>query len=306
MQSPTCNSDRYETSIAVDFGGTKTAAARISNGKVVARRQVETNKQGSPQDHVDSIVELIESLMIDEPVNIGVAVAGRIDRNGGWHAVNDNTLKGLSSFPLREVLEKSLGCSVSVMNDAVAAAWGEYLYLPDDQKCDSLVYMTVSTGVGGGIVLNGAPLISEYGLAGHVGFMSTRFGGEECGSGRRGTLESVASGTAIGNKASADRETTMTGADVYRAHLGGATDATAIIDTSAMSIATAIADLRALLEIQLVLIGGSVGLAEGYIDRVQRHLDDEPELFRPHVFAARLGNDAALFGVAAFEDGSRQ
>ena len=297
MQSSTCNTNQNETVIAVDFGGTKTAAARISQGKIVERCQVATDRQGSPQDHVNSIVKLIEPLITDESVGIGVAVSGRIDRDGDWHAVNDNTMMALASFPLRATLEKSLGRPVTVMNDAVAAAWGEYSCLPIDQACESLLYLTVSTGVGGGIVLSGAPLISELGLAGHVGFMSTRFGNERCGSGRIGTLESVASGAAIGRKASTNLPNPMSGADVYQAHLDGAAGATAIIDTSALAIATAIADIRSLLEIQLVAIGGSVGLAQGYIDRVRKHLDQEPELFRPQVIAARLGNDAALFGV---------
>ncbi len=300
MRSQTSSTDeRAEVSIAVDFGGTKTAAARISRGKIEDRCQVATDGQGSPQDHIDSIVKLIEQLIVDEPVDIGVAVSGRIDRCGGWHAVNDNTLKGLASFPLRATLEKTLGRPVNVMNDAVAAAWGEYNCLPDDQACESLLYLTVSTGVGGGIVLNGAPLISELGLAGHVGFMSSRFGDAKCGSGRTGTLESVASGTAIGQIASTNRGQAMGGVDVYQAHLAGEDDATAIIDISALAIATAIADIRTLLEIQVVSIGGSVGLAEGYIDRVRHHLDEEPELFRPRVMAARLGNDAALFGVTS-------
>ena len=299
MQSSTCSTDRSKMSIAVDFGGTKTATARISQGKIVERCEVATDAQGSPQDHVDSIVRLIEPMITGEPVDIGVAVSGRIDRDGGWHAVNDNTLKDLVSFPLRATLEKTLGRPVTVMNDAVAAAWGEYCCLPIDQACGSLLYLTVSTGVGGGIVLNGAPLVSELGLAGHVGFMSTRLGDRKCGSGRTGTLESVASGTAIGREASTSLASPMSGADVYEAHLGGAADATAIIDTSALAIATAIADIRALLEIQVVSIGGSVGLAKGYIDRVRKHLDREPELFRPQVIAARLGKDAALFGVAA-------
>ena len=165
------------------------------------------------------------------------------------------------------------------------------------ENIDSLLYMTVSTGVGAGLVLNGKPLQSADGLASHMGFMSSRQGTDPCGSGRTGTLESVASGTAIGRAASAATGRHMTGYDAYQAHLADDAAVSAIVDRSARAVATAIADVRALLGIQLVVIGGSVGLAEGYIERVQRHLGTEPDLFRPRLIPARLGSESALFGV---------
>ena len=160
-----------------------------------------------------------------------------------------------------------------------------------------MLYVTVSTGVGGGLVLNGRPLESADGLASHLGFMTSLFGSELCGSGRIATIESVASGTAIGRAASAAAGKQLTGYDVYEAHLSGDAVATTAVLRSAEAIAKVIADVRALLGIQLATIGGSVGLAEGYITNVQRFLGEEPELFRPRVIPAQLGTDSALFGV---------
>lgn len=287
---------RDELSIAVDFGGTKIAAARIEKSQVVERKQEATDQDAKPEAHLQTIVGLIEALSDGQDARLGVAVCGRVDRDGQWHALNNNTLRGLLSFPLRDRLEQHFGRPVTVMNDATAAAWGEFHVLAPEEKLDSLLYITVSTGVGGGLVLGGKPLQSVDGLASHLGFMSSPLGSEACGSGRFGTIESVASGTAIGRAASTAAGE-RTGFDVYQSHLAGDADATVIVNRSASAIAKIIADVRALLGIPLAAIGGSVGLADGYIDMVQEFLDEEPKLFRPQLMAARLGADSALFGI---------
>ena len=286
-----------DVSIAVDLGGTKIAAARISGQKVVAREQAATDGYASPERHLATIVDLVERLRQEPDTNLGVAVCGRVDNKGNWYALNDRTLSGFSSFPLKSRLESHFGNPVNVMNDATAAAWGEYRACKGDEDVDSLLYVTVSTGVGGGLVLNGNPLETPDGLASHIGFMTSSFGGLRCGSGRFATLESVASGTAIGRAASEVTGMSLTGYDVFEAHLSNDPEATAIVNRSAAAVAEAIADVRSLLGIELVTIGGSVGLAEGYISMVRSHLHKEPSLFRPRVIAARLGPDSALFGV---------
>lgn len=301
MQSPTNSIDRHATSIAVDFGGTKISAARISNNEITERRLVQTDQDAPPQAHLETIVGLIEELQDKQHACLGVAVCGRVDNQGSWHALNNNTLKGFVSFPLRDSLESHFGCSINVMNDATAAAWGEYSFCAENEKIESLLYITVSTGVGGGLVLNGRPLQSADGLASHIGFMSSSFGAELCGSGRFATIESVASGTAVGRAASAEGGKQLTGYDVFQAHLANDAGATAVVDRSARAIAKVIADVRALLGIQVVAIGGSVGLAAGYVALVRQHLDEEPELFRPRVIPAKLGADSALFGVTLLD-----
>lgn len=297
MPFPTNNIDSCTTSIAVDFGGTKISAARVVENRIVDRRRVSTDQNALPESYLCTIIELIESLIGDEPAALGVAVCGRVDVKGYWHSLNNYTLRQLSSFPLRDKLESHFNCSVNVMNDATAAAWGEYVFLMKQKKIDSLLYLTVSTGVGAGLILNGRPLTSADGLATHLGFMTSPFGVEQCGSGRFATIESVASGTAIGRNASVACGKQLTGYEAFQAHLSNDVAATAVVDKSASAIAKVIADVRALIGIQLVTIGGSVGLAEGYIDLVKHHLHKEPELFRPKVMAAKLGADSALFGV---------
>ena len=157
MPSPTSSTESRKASIAVDLGGTKISAARITNSKIVERCNVETDQDAPPEAHLNTIVSLIEKLNEGQHAGLGVAVCGRVDRQGNWHVLNNNTLKGFSSFPLRAELEARLGRTVNVMNDATAAAWGEYSLYAADENVESLLYVTVSTGVGGGIVLNGQP-----------------------------------------------------------------------------------------------------------------------------------------------------
>lgn len=301
MPSPTSNTDdRDNVSVAVDFGGTKIAVARIVADEFVDKRHIATDQAASPDAQFATIVELIDSLKGDsECVKIGVAVCGRIDAQGQWHAVNQATLRDLAAFPLQARLEAQYQSPVCVMNDGVASAWGEYVFRSRSEPVGTLLYMTVSTGIGGGLVIDGKPLVSAHGLAGHIGFMRSPLATEACHSGRAGTLETVASGTSIGRRGSTAEEPGLSGFDVYQRHLSGNAAATAVVDASAQAVAVAIADVTALLDIDLVAIGGGIGLAVGYIERVRRHLDDEPAIFRPEVFPALLGPDSALLGVVS-------
>lgn len=298
--------DGEQVSIAVDFGGTKTAAARIVGGKISEKIQIETDVGATPQNHVKSIVRLVDGLNPGATSAIGVAVSGRVDSLGRWSTMNNETFNGFDSYPLLEELRSAIVRRVVVMNDAVAAAWGEYNHLAAQERPGSLLYITVSTGVGGGLILNGRPFVSKQGLAGHFGFMTSRMGADVCGSGRTATIESVASGSAIGRYGSITDGSQMTGKDVYDLHVGGDRNATSIVERSAKAIAIAIADVRALLDIQVVSIGGSVGLANGYIDLVRCFLADEPPLFAVDVLPAKLGSESALFGVVTPVDEDHQ
>lgn len=300
MPSPTNNSsDDEQVSIAVDFGGTKTAAARLVGPRIVERLQIETIAAATPDEHFGSFIGLIDNLRIDSTTSLGVAVSGRVDKLGRWSTMNNETFNGFSEYPLQEALQAQFDRRVTVMNDGVAASWGEYNCLSVQDRPDSFLYITVSTGVGGGLILNSRPFISEQGLAGHLGFLTSRLASSNCGSGRTATLESVASGTAIGRDGSTDEDTPSTGRNVYERHAAGDEDATAVVERSAKAIATAIADVRALLDIPLFAIGGSVGLADGYIDLVRQYLEDEPTLFRAQIVPAKLGADSALIGVVS-------
>ncbi|WCR11367.1 ROK family protein [Paracoccus stylophorae] len=278
---------------AIDLGGTKTAAAVVTNGQVVARLQAPTDGQAGLAQQLETLAGLLSQLGFRRGDRLGTAVAGRISADGNWQAVNAATLSGIGAEPLLAQLQDRFGPDVSVRNDAAAAALAEARKGAGAGSAH-FAYLTVSTGVGGGIVLNGRLLQSANGLAGHLGFMSSPLGTARCGSGRWGTVESVASGRAIALAA---------GTPDARAAFADTSDrARAAIDRSAAAVARQIADLTALFGLDRVAIGGGVGLAPGYLLRVQSHLTSEPELFRVPVNPASLGQDSALIGALMTEE----
>ena len=291
-------SERPPTGVAVDFGGTKIAAARIERGHVVARRQIETVGDASITEQISMIARLLDDVGLSIADRLGVALTGRVNQKGEWFAVNRQTLTQVDTVPIRELLAEHLGRDLMVFNDAVAGAIGEYCF-GAGTGTTSMAFLTISTGIGGGLVLNGRPVVSAHGLAGHVGFTTSRMASGDCGSGRRATVESIASGVAIARSAKALGHGEIDAREVFEHHRADQAWATELIETSAMVIAELCANLRAALEIERIVLGGGVGLAPGYAGMVRRFLDGEPQLFRPELRTAALGQDAALLGVLA-------
>lgn len=273
---------------AVDLGGTKTAVARVVAGRIDGRLQAPTDGAAGFAAQLDAMAGLLDQLGFRVGARLGVAVAGRVDSAGRWQAVNADTLPGIGGEPLLERIRDRFGANVSVRNDAAAATLAEAT-LGAGIGADHFAYLTVSTGVGGGVVLDGRLLQSRNGLAGHVGFLSSPLGDALCGSGRRGTVESTASGRAIAAAAG-----TANAKDAFEA---GTAAAAAAIDRSAAAIARLCADLTAVFGLDRIAVGGSVGLADGYLPRVARHLEQEPTLFRVPLVPATLGQDSALLGA---------
>ncbi len=280
--------------VAIDLGGTKIAAARIEDGRIVNEASVPTTATADATAQVAEIARLAARVGYRRDMALGVAVAGRIDAGGHWHAVNTDTLSGIAAVPLADRIAEALG-PATCLNDAAAAALAE-ARLGAGRGHANFAYLTVSTGIGGGLVLGGRLVTSRSGLAGHVGFATTPEGRARCGSGRLGTVESVAGGRALAAAAQADGRTADARmiCDAARAGEGWADT---LVDRSARAVAALIADLTTTLGLDGVALGGSIGLSEGYIDRVRRALGAEPPLFRVPVEAAALGTAAPLFGA---------
>lgn len=285
------------TGFALDLGGTKIAAARIEDGCVTARRQIETNRHAGLTDQIDAMADLLAQIGHHTADALGVAVSGRITSDGVWHAVNAGTLTAVSGLPLQAALRARFGGPVLAINDAQAATLAEW-HLGAGSGSDAFAYLTVSTGVGAGVVLDGRLLHSRNGLAGHAGFLSSSSAKTTpCGSGRIGTVESCASGRAIASAAATLGHPGLDARAVFEKARAGAAWADGLIDTSAQAIATIIADMAALLGIDRVALGGSIGLSPGYLNRVTERLSSEPALFRPNLLRAYLDHDSALYGA---------
>ena len=284
---------------AVDIGGTKTAAAKILGGVVVKRMNKSTDGGLSIDQQLDAIEDILVQLGWQRSgETIGLTVTGRVSSSGQWSAVNSDIMTELSEAPLASLATKRFGPSL-VSNDASATTLAEY-HFGSGQGANSFIYLTVSTGVGGGIIINGNPVQSARGLAGHVGFSTVKIASTLCGCGREGTVESIASGTAIARMAAEQGYEGLTGRDVFEASFSGQEWADRIIDKSAKAMAELCANLTAILDPDCIAIGGSVGMANGYIERVRRHLADEPALFRCSLVKASMGPDGPLFGALIY------
>jgi predicted NBD/HSP70 family sugar kinase len=281
---------------AVDLGGTKIAAARIEAGTIVARSRADTDGAAPPEAQVTAMRDLLLPLGYTSGDPLGVAVAGRIDAQGRWHAVNRGTLSQVSGVALQDLVSRLIG-PCRCLNDGAAAVLAEARH-GAGRGADNLAFVTVSTGVGGGLMVGGRLLESASGLAGHIGFAGSRWSDDTCGSGRTATVESVAGGRAIAAAARAAGHATDA-RGVCDAARNGAPWADAIVARSAAAVAGLLADLTAILGLDRAILGGSIGLSPGYLDRVRGALSQEPALFRVPVAPAALGADAPLLGALA-------
>lgn len=288
--------------LALDIGGTKIAAAVVTeSGMLVGRQQVATPRGGAAQLTI-ALETLIAPYrhLVDF---IAVASTGIIS-SGRLTALNPANLGGLADFPLQECIQSIADLPCVLLNDGQAAAWAEYQALCDNEislnniiSIKNMMFVTVSTGVGGGIVLDKKLLVGNHGLAGHIGHTLADPHGLLCGCGRKGCVESVASGTAIGAETLGWKQP-VTAAKVFELAQLGHVHAENIINRSATAIAQMLADMKMALDLEVVILGGSVGLAVGYLERVIGAQKTLPEIYRVPLQAAYHRQDSGLLGAA--------
>lgn len=285
------------TTLAIDIGGTKLAAAQVAGQTIIARRECPTPASRTPQALQQALQSLIAPFM-GEVQRVAVASTG-ILHNGILTAINPANLGGLAQFPLVGFLAEITHLPVMAINDAQAAAWAEFCAL---STADDMVFLTVSTGVGGGVVLNGKLQTGKGGLAGHLGHTLADPDGPLCGCGRRGCVEAIASGRGIAAQAR-DELAGLDAKAIFSLAAQGALQARELVAQSARTLARLIADVKAVTDCQSVVIGGSVGLAEGYVAQVTNFLSREPQVYQVALRAAHYRHDAGLLGAALLAQG---
>jgi predicted NBD/HSP70 family sugar kinase len=272
--------------LAIDLGGTKILAALVAGGAVVARAEAATLREAGPDVWLAEMVRLTAPWS-GEYEALGVTVTGLVQR-GLWRAMNPGTLAIPQDWPLADRLRDAMGMVPMLANDAQAAAWGEHVYGAGQGR--DMVFLTVSTGIGGGIVLGGRLVTGLGGLAGHFGQLVPMEGAdapfEDIGSGRWIATEGQDAG--IGDARA-----------VFDAAGRGDMVAAAILNRSAGRVARLCRNLQLALAPEVFVIGGGIGLAPGYIDRVEAALGDLVAPLRPVILRAALGADAGAVGVAA-------
>jgi N-acylmannosamine kinase len=280
--------------LAVDIGGTKLAAALVdSDFRIIERHECSTPASKTPQALTVSLEALLSPLA-NRAQRVAVASTGIIHQ-GVLTAINPTNLGGLEHFPLQETVSRITHLPCLALNDAQAAAWAEYQALEDD--ITDMVFITVSTGVGGGIVSGGRLLMGDGGLAGHFGHTLADPDGARCGCGRIGCVEAIASGRGIAAAAQGE----LAGLDakaIFAKAREGDVQAQSLVQHSARVLASMIADVKAVTDCQRVVIGGSIGLADGYLALVTVFLAKEPKTYQVALNAAHYRHDAGLLGAA--------
>lgn len=283
--------------LALDIGGTKIAAARVSGGRVLTRREVPTPAQRGPQAVVRAALDLLTEWCADAEA-VGVASAGVI-HEGRVVRSNPRILPGWTGLDLAGIFRRATGLPVRVLNDAQAAAWGEYRH-GAGRGLRSVAFVTVSTGVGAGLVIDGRLVTGRTGLAGHLGHTQADPRGEVCGCGRVGCVETVASGAALVRAAQAQLGVPLDPRSLLERAAGGDVWGIRVVEEAVGALAQALGNLQALVDPELVILGGGVGQNPVYRESLLRALETLPEPFRPRLGEPLLGADAGLVGAAAW------
>jgi glucokinase len=185
--------------IAVDFGGTHIRSAFFprESDQPFKQTRIETEAEEGPKAVIHRIICAIEEVAPSdrESLRIGIASPGPLDPFRGMILSTPN-LPGWDNIPLAEEISRVLHCPVSMNNDANLAALGEWKY-GAGRGVNDLIYLTISTGIGGGVISQGQMLQGAHGLAGELGHMRVVQDGPFCGCGQQGHIEAIASGLSI-------------------------------------------------------------------------------------------------------------
>ncbi|WEK14139.1 MAG: ROK family protein [Candidatus Microbacterium phytovorans] len=302
-------------SVGIDIGGTKIAGGVVAeDGSIVERLRVVTPEE--PADLADAVASMVLDLASRRDVRtVGVAAAGFIDatRSVIVHAPNIDW----HDEPLRAELEARIGRSVTLENDANAAGWGEYRF-GAGQDCSNLVMLTLGTGVGGAVIIDGKLLVGGNGIGGELGHIRFIRGGRPCGCGQNGCLEQYASGRALQREiadiadaggigaalaAAQDERGIVHGADMARLVEAADPGALEALNRVATALGEACGEFQAVLDPELFVIGGGVAdLGDALLAPVRLAYETSLPGYGDRPVAsfaiATLGNDAGLIGVA--------
>lgn len=302
--------------IGVDIGGTKIAAGIVTaDGTILYAAAVPTPQR---QDHlVQCILGIIADMQSRYPgvAAVGIGAAGMVDWPSGHIRWAPNI--AYQDLPLRHLLADGSGLLVVVENDANAAAWAEAT-VGAGAGLDNVIVLTIGTGIGGGIILNGELLHGQSGIAGEIGHMIVNpQGGEVCGCGLTGCLEAMASGTALGRAgrraAAADpagrlaelagTAEKVTGETVDSAARGGDPAARDLFDQLGYWLGAGIASLVNIFDPQLIVLGGGLVTTGNLLltptrTSFERFVFARPHRTVPDLVLARLGTNAGLVGAA--------
>lgn len=296
-------SDAAPLSIGVDVGGTKIACG-VLRGEELIERQVQPTPETGWEAVLDAVAAQVRALQAAHPgaQRIGVGVPGPLNAERTRVKFAPN-IYGFTDVPLidglRERLHLTAAQPLVLENDAKAAALAE-AHLGAARDTESSIYVTVSTGIGAGLVLHGRLWRGLHGVAGELGHITVQPGGPVSGAGLDGALEAVASGTAIARDASYALNREVSTAEAFALAEQGHPAARRVVGQAMRHIGIALADLQKVVDPEVFVIGGGVSAVGDYFFQgVQQAADEYAGGFAPvTIRRAQLGQSAGVVGAA--------
>jgi glucokinase len=310
--------------LSVDLGGTKTIVAVVlPGGKIISRKYYLTLADEGTRAVLNRLSSAINRSIAQarlknaELIGIGIAVAGILDTRKGIVTTSPN-LPGWHNVQLRDVVAARSGLATYLINDASAAALGEHRF-GAGRGFDNMLYLTVSTGIGGGIIVNGELYSGADGCAGELGHMTIEANGPQCHCGNFGCLEALASGWAIAKEAVTrinqgesssitelvdGRLENITAETVATAARGGDRLACDMVAKAANYLGIGLANLVNIFNPELIAIGGGLSKMGNMLLNPAREVIKERAFRLPaqsvRIVRARLGSNAGIIGAAAY------
>ena len=299
--------------IGIDIGGMSIKAGVVNQkGEVIAKYAVPTPKNDN-EAFLEALYESVTKAMTEAKITasdieaIGIGNPGIVDREKGILLEAHNI--GFENVPAPQYLREHIAdVPVLVENDANCAALGEF-YKAQNSK--NFVFVTLGTGVGGGVIINGKLFTGANGAAGELGHIVTHVDGRQCSCGRKGCWETYASVTGLIETTKEHRaeikglspDEEITGRTVFDLARNGDTDAARIRDMWIEEVAIGIVDMINVFQPDELVIGGAISkegsvLLDPIIDYVDKNAFSSNKIGRPEVVISRVGGDAGIIGAA--------
>ncbi len=306
--------------LGIDLGGTKIATILAdAEGNIENRVELKTEAEKGPQTVIDNVLKSVDGVIDNTDrqniLGIGIGSPGPLDQESGVVLSAGNL--GWKNVPIKDILEKRYGLNAYLENDANAAALAEYAF-GAGRGSKNLLYITVSTGVGGGIIIDGKVYSGSHGMAGEIGHITIDPQGPPCNCGNNGCLEVFASGTGLVRRT---REAIMQGAEtsimamvdgdlnkitaltVEKAALSGDAFSKEMWDSTGDYLGIGLASLINVLDPELLVMGGGVSKAGELLFAPMRKTISkrlfQGVAYQVKIVRAELGKDVGTLGAVA-------
>ena len=279
--------------VGVDIGGSKISIVFFKRNKIIKKIKLKTNSLFGPKNAEIIVDRLLEYKKYIK--RIGIATTGIIE-NGKWSVLNKKIIGNFKNFPLTEHIKKKINKPVFAFGDTEAAALGE-LKFGAGKKFSDFFYITISTGVGGSMVINKKPFTKIASLVGAFGHMVIKQKGKLCGCGRRGCIEAYASGNAIDKILKKSNKKNISTKNMLIKYKDTKWSMK-IISEATTFIAEGIVNVNSLTGIRNFIIGGSIGLSHNFFREI---IKNTKKITKQNILIIKAGlkNDSEVFGCLA-------